>query len=488
MPIRASAGLMEGESAVAVGIAADFALRRAMRRQARLVALALRAREAGLLLGTAEQPLLIESCGASDGGPEPPPEVLATSTRASEAENPAPTTCLGTPIRNGDGETVGLLWAISLEPRVWSRRERRLLDTIAAATADELDLRLAGASGDMPLSPEPEGGTLTTSALLRNRSDDRLLHALRDGILSAVHEGYAEAGTRLPSIREVADRIGTTRYSVLQAYRTLEGEGIVEKRHRSGVYVASLGEAPSPHLPETAGWLGRVITECYLHQVKLPALPTLIQRWTASTTIRCACVESSDDYRLALTEEIRTQFGLDAIGVPFPAPSDNGDGPPVPRAELERLLQPAHLVITTPFHAPEMGRLADRMGLPMIVATLDEESRSIPLRRLQEGHELVLICVDPAFGNRLLRSIPLALRPRVRVVTTDTTDAIDALDRTEPVLMTEAARARLTGADFRLLAARYPSFSRRFAERLAPIILQINLEHLRRGTATSRAN
>src|SRR5690606_22857804 len=162
----------------------------------------------GLLLGTPEQPLLIESCGASDGGPEPPPEVLATSTRASEAENPAPTTCLGTPIRNGDGETVGLLWAISLEPRVWSRRERRLLDTIAAATADELDLRLAGASGDMPLSAEPEGGTLTTSALLRNRSDDRLLPALRDGILSAVHEGYAEAGTRLPSIRDVADRIG----------------------------------------------------------------------------------------------------------------------------------------------------------------------------------------------------------------------------------------------------------------------------------------
>src|SRR5690606_40550835 len=68
----------------------------------------------GLLLGTAEQPLLIESCGASDGGPEPPPEVLATSTRASEAENPAPTTCLGTPIRNGDGETVGLLWAIKI--------------------------------------------------------------------------------------------------------------------------------------------------------------------------------------------------------------------------------------------------------------------------------------------------------------------------------------------------------------------------------------
>ena len=56
---------------------------------------------------------------------------------------------------------------------------------------------------------------------------------LRQRFFSGLHLGILEPGIRLPSANEIAVEMGVDRRVVLQAYRELEREGIVELRQRS---------------------------------------------------------------------------------------------------------------------------------------------------------------------------------------------------------------------------------------------------------------
>lgn len=319
------------------------------------------------------------------------------------------------------------------------------------------------------------------SEAITPRDNTEFPSELRRIILGALHEGRITAGTRLPSIRELASRAGTTIYAAGRAYKMLEAEGIVRKRDRSGVYVASFEHDLEDPLPETAQWLGRVLKESYEHEVKLPTLPTLIHRWTRTATIRCACVESSEDYRYALCEEIRDHFGLDALAVSIPesasATQDSW------KAEIAGMQPPVDLIITTPFHAVQLRPLAAGLGAPLLVATLSPTSASLTAEFLATRGSLTVVCLETAFGDRVATSLGPAARQRVRVVEADRVREIDCIDRKEPILLTRAARARLSGEEFRLLVARYPSFSADFAARLAERILQVNLKMLRSSSA-----
>ena len=59
-----------------------------------------------------------------------------------------------------------------------------------------------------------------------------------------------------------------------------------------------------------------VLLGAFEHQIKIPPLPELIQRLTASMPLRCACVESTEDHRTALCHEMKQHFGVKAVPVP----------------------------------------------------------------------------------------------------------------------------------------------------------------------------
>jgi Bacterial regulatory proteins, gntR family len=491
MRLRESAVFVRGDPASVVGLTPDARLKRLLRRHVRLAGLGLRAPEAYVVLGPSSCPSFVAAYGRS--GQEAvvlPSIVQQTPKHIEQPEILEHSQVLAAPIGTDGDQEYGTLWAVESAPRRWSRRDQQFLGEVADLVAEGIQLHIAASSRTAAAQPDPVGPReiLPASRLLQDKMNGELLATLRNGILAAVHQGTAEAGTRLPSIREVADRIGSTRYAVLQAYRVLESEGVVETRHRSGVYIATLGETPIPHLPETARWLGRVLTESYQHLVKIPSLPGLLRRWTASTNIRCVCVESSEDYRTALADEIRSQFGLEAVTVPIAPIPSMGESPPQPlSSDGERIVAAADIIITTPFHAPEVGRLAERSGIPLVIATLDEDSSTAGARRLDSAGELVIVCVDRTFGERVLRSLPPGRRSSVKLIAADCSADLAQVDRSQPVLLTGAAKTRLVGEDFRLLAAHYPSFSSRFAERLAPLILQINLDRLRGGATRAQA-
>lgn len=63
---------------------------------------------------------------------------------------------------------------------------------------------------------------------------------LREGI----HSKMLETGSRLPSIRQMADDLGVNRATVERAYAELEAEGLVETRVGSGTYVLPVYRLP----------------------------------------------------------------------------------------------------------------------------------------------------------------------------------------------------------------------------------------------------
>lgn len=459
----------------------DPRLQEVWSRYARTTALALGAPAAAALIRTRTGWQTAGSFG--DAGSVPAHELIERvqigRPPPGDASPPDPYLGVGASIALLDQESSGALCVMRATRRRWSAREWEVLFSLADSLRQEIHLRLHGvasANFSVPSSSRPA----IESAHLGLRPDPSgdLYRTLRLSILAAVHEGTASAGDRLPSIREISEACGTSTYAAVKAYEALEHEGVVEKRERSGIFIGSLGETPVRRLPETAAWLRSVITEGYLLQVKLPSLADLIQRWTAATRLKCVCVESSEDYRVALCDEVRNQFGLDPIPVRLPS----GDQRPeaVGSDSLETAVRRADLVVTTPFHVARVRGLAARLDIPFVVATLDEPSGKVIESRVRSTGEATLVCVERDFADRMTLNLDATIRARVRIVATADAAALSDLDRKVPVLLTRAARQRMKTHDLRLLLPQYPSFSARFAERLAHTILQLNLMRIGR--------
>ena len=65
-----------------------------------------------------------------------------------------------------------------------------------------------------------------------------LFDQLRGQIIDAVRDGRLPAGTRLPTVRELAGQLGLATNTVARAYRELEAAGLLETRRRFGTFVA----------------------------------------------------------------------------------------------------------------------------------------------------------------------------------------------------------------------------------------------------------
>jgi DNA-binding transcriptional regulator YhcF (GntR family) len=62
---------------------------------------------------------------------------------------------------------------------------------------------------------------------------------LRSQVAAQVADGRLPAGTRLPTVRQLATDLGVAANTVARAYRELESDGVVATRGRNGTIVSS---------------------------------------------------------------------------------------------------------------------------------------------------------------------------------------------------------------------------------------------------------
>lgn len=66
-----------------------------------------------------------------------------------------------------------------------------------------------------------------------------LQNQIRQKLVEGIMSGAFPAGQRLPSSRRLAEQLGVARNTVVLAYEQLLGEGLLESRERSGIYVST---------------------------------------------------------------------------------------------------------------------------------------------------------------------------------------------------------------------------------------------------------
>ncbi len=64
---------------------------------------------------------------------------------------------------------------------------------------------------------------------------------VRSQVAAQIETGDLDAGTRLPTVRRLAQDLGLAVNTVARAYRELEHGGLIETRGRAGTFVAGAG-------------------------------------------------------------------------------------------------------------------------------------------------------------------------------------------------------------------------------------------------------
>lgn len=75
---------------------------------------------------------------------------------------------------------------------------------------------------------------------------------VRSQLAAQVTSGDLVAGTRLPTVRQLADDLGLAVNTVARAYRELEAAGLVETRGRGGTVVTAAGDRARERLQAAA--------------------------------------------------------------------------------------------------------------------------------------------------------------------------------------------------------------------------------------------
>lgn len=75
---------------------------------------------------------------------------------------------------------------------------------------------------------------------------------VRQQVLALVSAGTLAAGTRLPTVRGLAQELGIAANTAARAYRELESDGIIETRGRNGTFVAPHGDVVQRQAQEAA--------------------------------------------------------------------------------------------------------------------------------------------------------------------------------------------------------------------------------------------
>ncbi|MHB1312845.1 MAG: GntR family transcriptional regulator [Gemmatimonadaceae bacterium] len=92
-----------------------------------------------------------------------------------------------------------------------------------------------------------------------SRSSTPIYAQIASRIRVAVAAGELQAGDGLPSVRQLATRLRVNPATVVQAYRELETEGLVEMRQGAGTYVKDV--SPERRARERASEARRLVRE-----------------------------------------------------------------------------------------------------------------------------------------------------------------------------------------------------------------------------------
>ncbi|MGZ8179098.1 GntR family transcriptional regulator [Williamsia sp. SKLECPSW1] len=75
--------------------------------------------------------------------------------------------------------------------------------------------------------------------VIDHASSEPPFEQVRRGVIDLVARGELIVGTRLPTVRALAEELGIAANTAARAYRELEAAGVIETRGRNGSFIAA---------------------------------------------------------------------------------------------------------------------------------------------------------------------------------------------------------------------------------------------------------
>ena len=260
---------------------------------------------------------------------------------------------------------------------------------------------------------------------------------LRGRVLRGLRAGALRLGDRLPTARELAAEFDVDHRVVLDAYRVLVSEGLIELRPRGGIYVTGAEGGGSGPLPSHA-WLAELLSEGLTREVPIVELHEWLRRAVETRRLRAVAVETSADQIAGLCGELEDDYGLACSGLDA---AGLGDGTTHPPPELRA----ADLVVTTRGLENLVAPTARRLGKRLIAVDLRADLIGGEWR-LFLRHPVYVVVEDERFAATLLQFF--AHTPGVENIhpLVAGRDDLTRIPDGAPVYVTRSARLRVGDA------------------------------------------
>ncbi|MEJ7759391.1 MAG: GntR family transcriptional regulator [Gemmatimonadaceae bacterium] len=291
---------------------------------------------------------------------------------------------------------------------------------------------------------------------------------LRQRIVSGLHLGILSPGDRFASTRDIAEEFGVAPRTAMAAYRTLETEGLIERRERSGIYIAAARVPEGAMLTQLAGWLVEVLVEARGREIPPIGFPERVRRCLETLRMRAACITGNHDQYHELYSELREDYGIE---------SDSIDAETLEGRAAQTTLTRTDLIVATSLHATLAQQLGAKWRKPVVVTRLRRDIMSNLTQSLKKG-PVYFLATDPRFGEALHTIFaPAGLEKNVRLVIVGA--GLPTVPEGAPVMVMRSAVASIAGT---ALAGRATVnqrvFSSETARELLTVVVRANMAAL----------
>lgn len=266
------------------------------------------------------------------------------------------------------------------------------------------------------------------------RRTQEIAAVLRTRIAVGIHFGTIHPAARLPSIRQIATEFAVDQRTALAAYGILEREGVVERRSRSGIYLA-LQSTPVTRAAATRGLLEAFIAG-FGQGVRPADLPKVLDRCLNGSRV-AVVIEDTRDHLVAIRTELADGYRMRSL--------------PLDIEEMESpsgiaTLNEADVIVTTSFHLARVRNSPAARDKPVFLMTLHDDVAS-RVRHAMKHDDVYVVAVDPRLEKRAQLIAEAWGRSRgVRVLIVGRDD-LGRIPSAAPVFVSRAAKDALAPGD-----------------------------------------
>lgn len=234
---------------------------------------------------------------------------------------------------------------------------------------------------------------------INQQLDIPIYQQLVDRVRSAVKKGELEPGQKLPTVQELADRLGVAKGTIKRAYDELEHNGLLEKIQGRGTFVcyqpANSGSRKEQAMAAIDGLLDK-LEEMGFSATEINIFLTLKQREREEdlSTVNVAVLECNPENLSQMSEQLRTVKGIELYSYLLESI----------RQYPYKLDEEADLVITTAEHAEYLESvLPDRKKLARVALRLSVDTLA-GMVRIRAGERVGILTCSSRFGDLVYAS------------------------------------------------------------------------------------